>query len=143
MRKSQKMRKSRNTHKRQRGGLFDFLKGIFGSKETPPAVGSVPVESNIANKNAKANASANATANATAKATVNAVSNAANSQQGNTTKVVNPTKGGMAPINMKDPMFYPTQKQLEWATTAGLPCTKGGSRRRKHRNKKSKRKSRR
>jgi len=50
-------------------------------------------------------------------------------------------KGGVAPINMKDPMFFPTQRQMELATTAALP-TKGGSRHRK-RNKKSRRKSRR
>ena len=138
MRKSQR---SQKTKKRRGGGLGDWVSGIFGSSEkteatTPPASASTNTAPST-NSNPKHNEYN--------------VGNDMRRQMtnGNTTQVVNPKKnetttGGMAPINMKEPMFYPTQRQLEWATTAGLPCTKGGrSKRRVTRNKKSKRKSRR
>ncbi len=131
MRKSQKMRKSRRTHKRQRGGFFGWLTSAFKSNNasTNEITNEEADEREVAEHGA-------APAPAPAPAPAN---------KGKTTQVVNPPQGGgMAPINMKDPMFYPTQRQLEWATTAGLPCTKGGrSKRRVTRSKKSKRKSRR
>ena len=132
-------RKSQKTKKRQRGGedqgfLSKVLGAIgIGSKETPPAV--VSVESNIHKGTATVNSAANAAAMAPSPhiASNGATTKLTSSRPPNVIKM-----GGMAPINMKEPMFYPTPRQLEWATTAGLP-TKGGSRR----NKKSKRKSRR
>lgn len=126
-------RKSQKTKKRQRGGFFGWL---FGSNEdkketTPPA-------------SASTNTASAPSTNSNTKHNEYNVGNAMRREMknGNTTQVVNPTTGGMAPINMREPMFYPTQRQLDWATTAGLP-TRGGSRRRHMRNKKSKRKSRR
>jgi hypothetical protein len=126
MRKSRKLRRSHKTKKRRGGswwwpfGSSESTEGTPKSKETPPAVGSVTVSSNITN-------------GSKVKAPLPAIPT-----NGATTQLEPSKKGGMAPINMKEPMFYPTQRELEWATTAGLP-TKGGSRRRK----KSKRKSRR
>jgi hypothetical protein len=123
--------------------LGDWFSGIFGKKEETPPMNVQAVTgtaSNVQTNSSPVNAVANA-ANANAAANAAATS-AAQKRNGNNSTVLK--KGGMAPIHMKDSMFYPTQRQLEWATTAGLPCTKGGrSKRRVTRNKKSKRKSRR
>ena len=140
MRRSQK---SQKTKKRQRGG-FEWFKTLlgFGSSEdkketTQPA-------------SASTNTASAPSTNSNTKHNEYNVGNAMRREMknGNTTQVVNPTTGGMAPINMKEPMFYPTQRQLDWATTAGLPM-KGGcwnwlrKTKRSKKSKRSKRKSRR
>jgi len=120
-----KSRKQRKSQKRHGGGLFD---GWFGKSEPtangnklPNAVPAAPVNNGM--KPANASVSVN------------------NSKKNNMNKTTQmQLQGGMqlegAPVNYKSPMFFPTEKTMQWATTAGIPTPKGmhgGRRTRRHR----------
>jgi hypothetical protein len=134
-----KSRKQRKSQKRRGGGFFD----LFSSK---PAAAP-------ANVNKQANAAVAAPITNAVKPANVSVNNSKknNSMKNNATTQLSQSAtsqmGGMqlnpAPVNYKSPMFFPTEKTMQWATTAGIPTPKGmqGGRRtrRQRRNRKSKR----